>query len=124
MFYVALNQQTFSAILCNTFNKKNTMAVLMEFAIFPTDKGKSVSSDVSKVIKMIKESGFNYQLTAMGTLVEAESVSEVLKIVEKAATILQVDSKRIYSSIKLDIKPGAINMLEEKVKSIQQKLQE
>lgn len=98
------------------------MAVLMEFAIFPTDKGKSVSVDVAKVIKLIKESGFNYQLTAMGTLIETETVAQALNIVEKAASILGTNSDRIYSTIKLDIKKGASNMMEEKVKSIHNKI--
>ena len=84
------------------------MAVLMEFAIFPTDKGKSVSSEVVKVIQMIKESGYNYQLTAMGTLIETPTVSKALEVVNKAAEILQENSERIYSTIKLDIKPGAV----------------
>ena len=98
------------------------MSVLMEFAIFPTDKGKSVSADVSKVIKLIKQSGFPHQLTAMGTLIETETVKQALHIVEQAATILEKDSDRIYSTLKLDIKKGAQNMLQNKVKSIEEKL--
>jgi uncharacterized protein (TIGR00106 family) len=98
------------------------MSVLMEFAIFPTDKGISVSNDVSKVIKLIKESGFPNQLTAMGTLIETPTVAEALKIVEKAAALLEENSERIYSTLKLDIKKGASNMLQNKVKSIEEKL--
>lgn len=98
------------------------MAVLMEFAIFPTDKGKSVSADVSKVIKLIKESGYAYQLTAMGTLIETNTVKQALQIVEEAAAILENNSDRIYSTLKLDIKKGAQNMLVNKVKSIEEKL--
>ena len=98
------------------------MAVLMEFAIFPTDKGISVSNDVSKVIKMIKESGYPHQLTAMGTLVETPTTAEALKVVEQAAAILKENSNRVYSSIKLDIKKGAQNMLQNKIKSIEEKL--
>lgn len=98
------------------------MAVLMEFAIFPTDKGISVSSDVARVIKMIKECGFPYQLTAMGTLVETYTVGEALALVEKATEILEDNSNRIYSTIKLDIKKGAHNMLQNKVKSIEEKM--
>ncbi len=45
------------------------MSVLMEFAIFPTDKGESVSKYVSKVINMIDKSGIRYQLTPMGTII-------------------------------------------------------
>ena len=98
------------------------MAVLMEFAIFPTDKGISVSNDVSSVIKMIRDSGYPYQLTAMGTLVETPTVTDALKIVEKSSQILEENSDRVYSSIKLDIKKGAHNMLQNKVKSIEEKL--
>ena len=98
------------------------MAVLMEFAMFPTDKGKSVSKDVSKVIQMIRDSGYPHQLTAMGTLVETQTVKQALDVVEKAAQILEVNSERLYSTIKLDIKKGAKNMLKEKVKSIEDKL--
>lgn len=94
------------------------MAVLMEFAMFPTDKGKSVSKQVSKVVALIKESGFNYQLTAMGTLVETDTVKQAMEIVEKSADILGVESERIYSTIKLDIKKGASNMMFEKINSI------
>lgn len=98
------------------------MAVLMEFAIFPTDKGISVSNDVSKVINMIRNSGYEHQLTAMGTLVETDSVEQAMDVVSQAANILGENSERIYSSIKLDIKKGATNMLQTKVKSIEDKL--
>ncbi|MFA6401325.1 MAG: thiamine-binding protein [Salinivirgaceae bacterium] len=98
------------------------MSVLMEFAIFPTDKGVHVSDDVSKVVRQIKESEFPYQLTAMGTLVETPTVTEALKIVDDAATLLQTESSRIYCTIKLDIKKGAQNMLEEKVRAVTGKL--
>jgi len=74
------------------------------------------------VVSQIKESGFPYQLTAMGTLVETPTVAEALKIVEQAAELLQTESSRIYCTLKLDIKKDAVNMLEEKVRAINQKL--
>lgn len=98
------------------------MAVLMEFSIFPMDKGNHLSGEVVKVIKYIKESGYPYQLTAMGTLIETPTLKEALLIVEHTADILAVDSERIYSTIKLDIKHGASNLLENKVQSIKDKL--
>jgi len=75
------------------------MSVLMNLAIFPTDKGTSVSKQVSEVVKMIKESGFDYKLTAMSTIVETETMEEALKIVQKAYDILNPNSNRIYSAI-------------------------
>ncbi len=95
------------------------MSVLMEFAMFPTDKGESVSPYVSKVIKMIDESGHNYKLTPMGTIVEAESMGEILEVVSKAYKLLEPDCKRVYSTIKLDIRQGASNCLDGKVKAVE-----
>ena len=66
------------------------MSVLMEFAMFPTDKGESVSAHVSRVIRMIRESGVSYRLTPMGTVIETRTMSEALAIVQKAHDILDV----------------------------------
>ena len=53
------------------------MSVLIEFAMFPTDKGESVSAYVGRIIKMI-DAGYNsYKLTSMGTIVEVETLDEL-----------------------------------------------
>jgi uncharacterized protein (TIGR00106 family) len=99
------------------------MSVLMEFSIFPTDQGESVSAHVSEVIRMIRESGVEYRLTPMGTVIETEEMSQAFSIVEKAAAILQQrDCRRIYSSIKLDIRPGKGARLEQKIRSVTQRI--
>lgn len=98
------------------------MSVLMEFAMFPTDKGESVSEYVSQIIKMIKDSGLNYKLTAMGTIIETNSIEEALSIVQKAYHILEPYSNRIYSTIKFDIRKNATNRLEGKISSIENKI--
>jgi uncharacterized protein (TIGR00106 family) len=96
------------------------MSVLLEFSIFPLDRGESVSREVSQVIKMIRESGYDYQLTAMGTLIETEQVDQALAIVEKAADLLgRAGCNRIYTAIKMDIRVGQENRLEGKPRSIQ-----
>lgn len=88
--------------------------------MFPTDKGESVSPYVSKIIKMIDESGHNYKLTPMGTIVEAETMEEILAVVHRAYELLEPDCKRVYSAIKLDIRQGASNCLEGKVKAVEE----
>lgn len=101
------------------------MSVLMEFSIFPTDQGESVSDHVSEVIRMIKASGVDYRLTPMGTVIETEQLAEALAVVERAATILQErDCRRIYSTIKLDLRAGKSGRLEQKVRSVEQKIGE
>jgi len=98
------------------------MSVLAEFAMFPTDKGESVSQYVSRIIKMIDESGFEYKLTPMGTIVEADTIEEITSLINKAYTLLEPDCKRVYSNIKLDIRAGKSNRLEGKVKSVENKI--
>ncbi len=98
---------------------RTPMSVLMEFAMFPTDKGESVSPYVSKIIKMVDESGHSYKLTPMGTIVEADTMEEILEVVSKAYKLLEPDCKRVYSAIKLDIRQGASNCLEGKVKAVE-----
>ncbi len=98
------------------------MSVLMEFAMFPTDKGVSVSSDVSKVIEMIRNSGYSYKLGSMGTTVETDTMPQALEILNKAYNILNKNSSRIYSSVKFDIKKGPGGRIEAKIKSIENKI--
>ena len=98
------------------------MSVLLEFAMFPTDKGDSVSQYVSQVIDEIRDAGFPYQLTAMGTLVETETVAQALAVVQKSYDVLDPYTKRVYTSIKLDIQKDKSNRLKSKIKSIEDKI--
>lgn len=100
------------------------MSVLLEFAMFPTDKSESVSLYVSRIIQMIDHSGVNYQLTPMGTIIETNTMHEALQIIEKAYQQLSPDCNRIYSSLKFDIRKGKDNRLRGKVKSIEDKIGE
>lgn len=98
------------------------MSVLMEFAMFPTDKGESASNYVSRIIAMIRESGFHYQLTAMGTIVETETMEQALQLVQQAYNKLDPDCSRIYSTVKFDIRKGRQNAMQQKINSIENKI--
>ncbi len=101
------------------------MSVLLEFSMFPTDKGESVSPYVSQVIKMIHDSGISYQLTPMGTIIETEDMAQALGMVQAAYDILdQAGCNRIYSSLKLDIRKGKENRLRGKLESVREKIGE
>jgi len=98
------------------------MSVLVEFAIFPTDKGDSVSKHVSKVIDLIRNSGVPYQLTAMGTLVETATLPEALDILNRSYQVLEKDSKRVYITMNMDIQKDKDNRLKTKVEAIENKI--
>ncbi len=99
------------------------MSVLLEFAMFPTDKsGTSASKYVSKIIRMIKESGVSYKLTSMGTIIETNSLQEALNIVNDSYKILEKDANRVYSTISIDIKKEGKNRMIQKIDSIEAKI--
>ncbi len=99
------------------------MSVLMEIAMFPTDVGESKSRYVAEVLKVIEGSGFNYQLTPMATIVEAESVEELCALVPKMYKALEaMGVGRVYSVIKFDIRPGKKNRLQQKIDSVKKHL--
>ncbi|MCG8701314.1 MAG: MTH1187 family thiamine-binding protein [Bacteroidales bacterium] len=98
------------------------MSVMLEFSIFPTDKGESVSEYVSKVIKMVDESGHSYKLNPMGTVVETNNMSESLSLLDKAYALLEPDCNRVYATAKFDIRKTKTNMMEGKINSIQNRI--
>ena len=101
------------------------MSVLLEFSMFPTDKGESVSPYVSQVIKMIRDSGISYQLTPMGTIIETENLEQAMGLVQDAYDVLeQAGCNRVYSSLKLDIRKGKSNRLQGKLESVRDKIGE
>lgn len=98
------------------------MSVLLNFAMFPTDKGGSVSEYVSKVIEFIRDSGVSYRLNPMGTTIETESMKEALTIVNGAHEILEPFADRIYSTVNIDFRKGSTGRMGTKIDSVESKI--
>ena len=99
------------------------MSTLLEFSMFPTDKGESVSAYVSEIVALVRGSGHDYQLTPMGTIVETDDVEQALALVKEAYACLERQGcNRVYSSLKLDIRKGRDGRLHRKVASIEEKI--
>ena len=98
------------------------MSVLLEFAMFPTDKGESISEYVGRILKVIDGEGYPYTLTAMGTIIEVEKLEDALKLIKKAYKQLERDCNRVYSTMKLDIRKGNMGRLKQKINSVEKKV--
>lgn len=98
------------------------MSALMNFAIFPIDKGEHIGDYVSKVVEYIKESGVSYQFSPMGTIIEAPTVAELLKIVEKSYEIMDPISDRIYCVMNMDYHKNKTDLLKSKTNSIESRI--
>jgi uncharacterized protein (TIGR00106 family) len=83
--------------------------------------GESVSAYVARCLEIVEQSGLDYQLHAMGTLVEGE-LAEVLDVMRRCIEATAADCDRVTCSAKLDYRRGRSGRLHSKVASVEQKL--
>jgi len=95
--------------------------VLLEFSMSPLEKGASVGDYVARSLKIIDESGLDYRLHAMGTIVEGE-IDEVLALLKRCLEAMSADCERITCTAKLDYRRGHTGRLATKVASVEEKL--
>ncbi|MEJ5168084.1 MAG: MTH1187 family thiamine-binding protein [Arcobacteraceae bacterium] len=98
-------------------------SVLLEFSMFPTDKGESKSEYVSKIVEYVRSSGYVYQLTPMATIIETNTIDEAFDIVKNCYKILdEAGCNRVYSILKFDIRKNKQNRMKTKIDSIVTKI--
>jgi uncharacterized protein (TIGR00106 family) len=95
--------------------------LLLEFAMFPTSRGDSVSPFVARSLDIIDKAGLPYQLTPMGTIIEGEW-EEVMAVVKACFDAMSTDCERIATSIKIDYRAGSEERLKSKVESVEKKV--
>lgn len=95
--------------------------MLVNFSIIPIGTGSSLSTQIAEVLKIVDESGLNYELHAMGTIVEGEW-DKIFTLIEKCHKILLESSDRVLTTITIDDRKGKKNRLTGKVESVERKL--
>ena len=86
------------------------------------DSGESLSKFVAEAIKVIENSGYKYQLTPMGTILEIENFEELGKLLDRInEELVAKGAPRVYTVIKADHRVKATPM-EHKVESVMEKL--
>ena len=92
---------------------------MINFAMFPTDKGGSGTAPyVAKVLDELDKAGISYQLGAMGTTFEVETMEEAMSAVTNAHNALQEVSDRIYCAITIDSRKGLSDRTQQKVDDV------
>jgi uncharacterized protein (TIGR00106 family) len=87
----------------------------------PLDKGESVGKYVSRSLSIIDDSGVDYRLNPMGTVLEGEW-DDVMAVVKKCYETMSADCQRITCSIKIDYRKDRKGRLDSKIASIEQHL--
>ena len=95
--------------------------VILDFSLFPLDKGESLSPYVARSLDIVDRSGSNYQCHAMGTMLEGE-LDQVSRVVKQCFEAMAADCDRIECSIKFDYRKGRTGGIEGKIASVEQKL--
>ena len=97
------------------------MSLLINFSIFPLDKGESVSRYVARAVKTIKDSGLPHRIGPMGTSIEGEW-DEVMDVVKRCFENLKEDCSRVYMVIAGDYRKTGSDRIDAKVESVERKL--
>ena len=97
------------------------MSVIVDFAVFPTDKGASVSRQVARAVEIVRRSGLSNRTHAMGTQIEGE-FDEVMEVVSRCFEAVSKDSDRVYMTLKADYRRGRTGGLDAKIRSVEEKL--
>jgi uncharacterized protein (TIGR00106 family) len=95
--------------------------VLLEMSISPLGKGDSVSQYVAECVELVERSGLDYELHAMGTIVEGE-LDDVLDLMQRCIEQVATHSDRVTCAAKLDFRRGQSGRLKSKVASVEKKL--
>lgn len=91
------------------------------FSIAPMGTGVRVAKEVTDAIRVVEESGLDYQVTAMGTLIEGDW-DEVMGVIRACFDVVHEHSERVTCFIKIDDWVGKRGQIRNKVASVEELL--
>ena len=95
--------------------------MLAEVQFVPVGTGEELKELIAKAVDIIEKSELDYQLTAMGTLIEGDW-DEIIALVRKCHETLFADANRIVTNIVIDDRKGEKNRLKGNVLDIESAL--
>ncbi len=95
--------------------------MIVEFDTYPVGQKEGLGKEVAKSIKIIEQSNLDYQLTAMGTLLEG-SWDEIMDTIKQCHMKLKEKHNRVETHIKIDDHTGKTGRLTGKVESVKKNL--
>ena len=96
------------------------MSTLIDFSIFPLDKGESLSPYVARAVSVIEKSGLSFKLGPMGTSIGSKW-DEVVALGGRCFKALKTDCNRIVMTLKVDYRKGTSERTEKKIHPAKEK---
>ncbi len=93
--------------------------ILAQLSVYPLGEGTSLSRFVKEGIKVIKESGFKYEIGGMSTAVEVPDLDSLFSLVKRMHQAhLQAGARRIVIDLKVDDRRDKDATLEAKKRAV------
>jgi uncharacterized protein (TIGR00106 family) len=95
--------------------------VLMEFSIFPVDRGGSLSPYVAKALDVVDRSGLPYRLGPMGTTIEGE-YDACMAVARDCFEAMAKDCDRVLLQLRVDYRRDRRGAIDSKTASVEREL--
>ncbi len=96
--------------------------MLFAFSVAPLGEGESVTRQVAKAVKIVRDSGLPNRTDSMFTTLEGDW-DECMDVIKRATQAVGEDGARVSLVIKADIRPGHTGELDGKVNRVDQLLE-
>ncbi|MFD2841522.1 MTH1187 family thiamine-binding protein [Populibacterium corticicola] len=94
---------------------------LFAFSVAPLGAGESVTDQVAKAVKIVRDSGLPNRTDAMFTTIEGEW-DECMDVIKRASEVVGEGGARVSLVIKADIRPVHTGELDGKVERVERVL--
>jgi len=95
--------------------------MLAEFSIIPLGKDESVSKYVAKAVEIIHQSGCDYRINPMGTVIEGDW-DEIMDLIKKCHNAVRKEAGRVITNITIDDRSVQGSRIEKKIESLERKI--
>lgn len=97
--------------------------MLARFSITPLGTGVHRGDPVAEAVRIVDESGLEYQVTAMDTLVEGEW-EEVMSVIRRCVEAVQEQSDRVACDVRIEAWKGHADQLSRNVVRVEERLEQ
>ncbi len=94
--------------------------MLLELSVIPLGRGRSISEDITELLKIIDASGLDYRLTATGTIVEG-NWDQLMDVAKRCHLEMRKRTERVVTFLKVDDYGDHAGRLKAAVESVEQK---
>jgi uncharacterized protein (TIGR00106 family) len=96
--------------------------MLAEFSIIPIGVGESVSQYVADCLRIVDDSGIDYRLNPMGTVLEGD-YDKVMAVIAECHKSVASSCARVVTTIRIDDRRGRTDALRSKMESVEEKIE-